>query len=112
MLFITKQYIYNNDLTSSINSIIHCGKTTMKQELANKIRQAMNGGKGYDHLSPSSLSIPLAKFFINYLMFTQEERRQQLASYKANYGNACNNPVQKFLCKYIFIDGKKVKLKK
>ena len=74
-------------------------KTTMKEALANKIRQKLNGGKGYDHLSPSSLSIPLAKFFINYLMFTQEERRQQLASYKANYGNACNNPVQKFLCK-------------
>ena len=84
----------------------------MKQELANKIRQAMNGGKGYDHLSPSSLSIPLAKFFINYLMFTQEERRQQLASYKANYGNACNNPVQRTLCKYIFESGKKLKPKK
>lgn len=84
----------------------------MKQELANKIRQAMNGGKGYDHLSPSSLSIPLAKFFINYVMFTQEERRQQLASYKANYGNACNNPVQKTLCKYIFESGKKLKPKK
>jgi hypothetical protein len=84
----------------------------MNEKLANKIRQAMNGGKGYDHLSPSSLSIPLAKFFINYLMFTQEERRQQLASYKANYGNACNNPVQRTLCKYIFESGKKLKPKK
>jgi len=84
----------------------------MNEALANKIRQAMNGGLGYDHLSPSSLNIPLAKFFINYLMFTQKERRQQLVSYKANYGNACNNPVQKLLCKYIFVNGKKVKLKK
>jgi len=84
----------------------------MNEALANKIRQAMNGGKGYDHLSPSSLNIPLAKFFINYVMFTQEERRQQLASYKANYGNACNNPVQRFLCKYIFESGKKLKPKK
>lgn len=84
----------------------------MKEALANKIRQKLNGGLGYEHLSPSSLSIPLAKFFINYLMFTQEERRQQLASYKANYGNACNNPVQRTLCKYIFESGKKLKPKK
>jgi len=84
----------------------------MNEALANKIRQAMNGGLGYDHLSPSSLSIPLPKFFINYLMFTQEERRQQLASYKANYGNNANSPVQRFLCKYIFESGKKVIPKK
>lgn len=84
----------------------------MNEKLANKIRQRLNGGLGYEHLSPSSLSIPLAKFFINYLMFTQEERRQQLASYKANYGNACNNPVQRTLCKYIFESGKKLKPKK
>lgn len=84
----------------------------MNEALANKIRQKLNGGLGYEHLSPSSLSIPLAKFFINYLMFTQEERRQQLASYKANYGNACNSPVQRTLCKYIFESGKKLKPKK
>jgi len=84
----------------------------MNEALANKIRQAMNGGKGYDHLSPSSLSIPLAKFFINYVMFTQEERRQQLAGYKAHFGNACNNPVQRTLCKIIFEMGKKLKPKK
>jgi len=84
----------------------------MKQELANKIRQAMNGGKGYDHLSPSSLSIPLAKFFTNYVLLSQEERREQLAGYKAHFGNACNNPVQKLLCKYIFVNGKKVTIKK
>lgn len=84
----------------------------MKQELANKIRQKLNGGKGYDHLSPSSLSIPLAKFFTNYVLFSQEDRREQLASYKASFGNCANNSVQKLLCKYIFINGKKVKIKK
>jgi len=84
----------------------------MNEALANKIRQAMNGGLGYDHLSPSSLNIPLAKFFVNYVKFTQEQRRLQLASYKAHYGNACNNPVQRTLCKYIFESGKKVIPKK
>lgn len=84
----------------------------MNDQLANKIRQKMSGGEGHHHLSPSSLSIPLPKFFINYLMFTQEERRQQLAGYKAHYGNACNNPVQRFLCKYIFEGGKKLTPKK
>ena len=80
----------------------------MNEALANKIRQAMNGGLGYDHLSPSSLGIPLPKFFINYLMFTQEQRRLQLSGYKAHFGNACNNPVQRHLCKYIFDAGKKI----
>lgn len=84
----------------------------MKETLANKIRQKLNGGLGYEHLSPSSLSIPLAKFFINYLLFTQEERRLQLAGYKAHFGNACNNPVQRTLCKTIFEMGKKLRPKK
>ena len=84
----------------------------MNEALANKIRQAMNGGLGYDHLSPSSLGIPLPKFFVNYVKFTQEQRRLQLASYKAHYGNACNNPVQRHLCKYIFDEGKKFTPKK
>lgn len=83
----------------------------MKKELADKIIKRLNGGLGYDHFSPSSLNIPLAKFFINYVMLDQSERRKQLVSYKATFGNACNNPVQKLLCKYIYVDGKKVKLK-
>ena len=89
-----------------------CVQTTMNEALADKIRKKLNGGLGYDHLSPSSLNIPLAKFFINYLMLTQKERRQQLASYKATYGNCANNGVQKLLCKYIFESGKKLTPKK
>lgn len=84
----------------------------MKQDLELKIKQRLSGGEGHHHLSPSSLSIPLAKFFINYLMFNQEERRKQIAGYKAHYGNLCNNPVQRTLCKYIFEAGKKFTPKK
>lgn len=84
----------------------------MKEALANKIRQLMSGGESHHHLSPSSLNIPLPKFFINYVMFNQEERRNQLTNYKMNYGNACNNPVQRTLCKYIFESGKKFTPKK
>lgn len=84
----------------------------MNESLAQKIRQLLNGGKGYDHLSPSSLAIPIQKFFINYLMFDQEERRKQLSNFKAHFGNACNNPAQRFLCKYIFELGNKTTVKK
>ncbi len=84
----------------------------MKEALANKIRQKMSGGQSHHHLSPSSLAIPLPKFFINYVMFNQEERRKQIASFKAHMGNLCNNPTQRFLCKYIFENGKKFTPKK
>lgn len=84
----------------------------MNEKLANKIKQKMSGGEGHHHLSPSSLSIPLAKFFINYVMFNQEERRKQIAGYKAHFGNACNNPAQRFLCKHIFEGGKQFTPKK
>jgi len=84
----------------------------MNQDLELKIKQRLSGGEGHHHLSPSSLAIPLPKFFINYLMFNQEERRKQLTNYKMHYGNTCNNPVQKFLCKYIFDAGKKFTPKK
>ena len=84
----------------------------MNEKLANKIKHLMSGNEGHHHLSPSALNIPLAKFFVNYLMLNQEERRKQVAGYKAHYGNACNNPVQKVMCKYIFEAGKKFTPKK
>jgi len=84
----------------------------MNEKLANKIRQSMSGNEGHHHLSPSSLAIPLPKFFINYVMFNQEERRLQVSSFKAHYGNCANSPVQKFLCKHIFEGGKQFTPKK
>jgi len=84
----------------------------MNQDLELKIKQRLSGGEGHHHLSPSSLAIPLPKFFINYLMFNQEERRKQIAGYKAHYGNLCNNPTQRFLCSKIFEAGKQFTPKK
>lgn len=84
----------------------------MKQDLELKIKQRLSNNEGHHHLSPSSLNIPLAKFFINYLMFNQEERRKQIAGFKAHYGNCANSPTQRFLCKYIFEGGKKFTPKK
>jgi hypothetical protein len=56
----------------------------MNEQLANKIRSRLSGGESYDHMSPSSLNIPIQKYIISYVCSTQAMRRQNKVGYKAH----------------------------
>jgi hypothetical protein len=59
----------------------------MNEQLASKIRSRLSGGESYDHMSPSSLNIPIQKYIISYVCSTQAMRRQNKVGYKAHSGN-------------------------
>ena len=74
----------------------------MNEQLANKIRSRLSGGESYDHMSPSSLNIPIQKYIISYVCSTQEMRRKNKVGYKAHSGNLVGGVSQRLLSKYIF----------
>jgi hypothetical protein len=74
----------------------------MNEQLANKIRSRLSGGESYDHMSPSSLNIPIQKYIISYVCSTQAMRRQNKVGYKAHSGNLVGGVSQRLLSKYIF----------
>jgi hypothetical protein len=83
----------------------------MNEQLANKIRSRLSGGESYDHMSPSSLNIPIQKYIISYVCSTQAMRRQNKVGYKAHSGNLVGNVSQRLLSKYIFKAAEKEEVK-
>jgi hypothetical protein len=76
-------------LTSIILLIKHVDiknkkENKMNEQLANKIRSQLSGKESYDHMSPSSLNIPIQKYIISYVCSTQAMRRQNKVGYKAH----------------------------
>jgi hypothetical protein len=83
----------------------------MNEQLASKIRSRLSGGESYDHMSPSSLNIPIQKYIISYVCSTQAMRRQNKVGYKAHSGNLVGNVSQRLLSKYIFKAAEKEEVK-
>jgi len=83
----------------------------MNEQLAQEIRSNLSGKEGYDHMSPSSLNIPIQKYIISYICSTQAMRRKNKVGYKAHFGNLCGNTAQRLLSKYIFKAAEKEEVK-
>ena len=60
-----------------------------------KYFDTLNNGKGLDHWSPSSSSMPLAKFNLNYGHHDGVERSMFPMQYKPRFGNLVNNTAQR-----------------
>ena len=70
----------------------------------------INGGLGLDHWSPTSSSMPFAKWIVNYGYHTPKERDQFLMDYRPRLGNLTNNTAQRLECEYRYFKDKKIKI--
>ena len=70
----------------------------------------INGGLGLDHWSPTSSSMPFAKWIVNYGYHTPKERDGFLMNYKPRIGNLTNNTAQRLVCDYRYFKDKKIKI--
>ena len=75
-----------------------------------KYFDTLNNGKGLDHWSPSSSSMPLAKFNLNYGHHDGEERSMFPMQYKPRFGNLVNNTAQRMECETLFYKDKTITL--
>ena len=75
-----------------------------------KYFDTLNNGKGLDHWSPSSSSMPLAKFNLNYGHHDGEERSMFPMQYKPRFGNLVNNTAQRLTCEVLYQGDKKITL--
>ena len=73
-----------------------------------KYFDTLNNGKGLDHWSPSSSSMPLAKFNLNYGHHDGVERSMFPMQYKPRFGNLVNNTAQRMECETLFYKDKTI----
>nr|BAR28363.1 putative nuclease [uncultured Mediterranean phage uvMED] len=75
-----------------------------------KYFNTLNNGKGLDHWSPSSSSMPLAKFNLNYGHHDGVERSMFPMQYKPRFGNLVNNTAQRMECETLYWKDKTITL--
>ena len=75
-----------------------------------KYFDTLNNGKGLDHWSPSSSSMPLAKFNMNYGHHDKNERDMFPMQYKPRFGNLVNNTAQRMECETLYWKDKTITL--
>ncbi len=94
------------------NSDIKALKTmqTKEQYKLKKFFDSLNNGKGLDHWSPSSSSMPLAKFNLNYGHHDGVERSMFPMGYKPRFGNLVNNTAQRMECETLYWKDKTITL--
>ena len=94
------------------NYVYICRKTmqTKEQYHLRELFKGLNNGEGFDHWSPSSGNLPLAKFIINYGYHSGKDRDQFLMNYKPRFGNLVNNTAQRLECDTLFYKDKTIKL--
>ena len=83
---------------------------TSEQYHLKELFKGLNNGEGFDHWSPSSGNLPLAKFIINYGYHSGKDRDQFLMNYKPRFGNLVNNTAQRLECDTLFYKDKTIKL--
>lgn len=83
---------------------------TKEQYHLRELFKGLNNGEGFDHWSPSSGNLPLAKFIINYGYHSGKDRDQFLMNYKPRFGNLVNNTAQRLECDTLFYKDKTIKL--
>lgn len=83
----------------------------MNTALKNKLRQALNNGKGSDHLSYTQLFKPLSDWNTDYLARDETQRRSDKKKYKLHFGSTVGNIAQKLRSQYLFHKGKRITIK-
>jgi hypothetical protein len=83
---------------------------TKEQYHLKELFKSLNNGEGFDHWSPSSGNLPLAKFIINYGYHSSKDRDQFLMNYKPRFGNLVNNTIQRLECDTLFYKDKTITL--
>ena len=75
-----------------------------------KYFDTLNNGEGFDHWSPSSQGMPLAKFNMNYGHHDGVERSMFPMQYKPRFGNLVNNTALRMECETLYWKDKSITL--